>query len=76
MASYLKKIISSELSAQFRNSKSISIDDFQKKYLADVDEKEIWNQFKADLWKEVEDGKISKTKYYRIISKRTQEDLP
>lgn len=54
-----------------QTSKSISIDDFQKKYLADVDEKEIWNQFKADLWKEVEEGKISKIKYYRIVSKHT-----
>lgn len=72
----LKKIILSALSAQFHNSKSISIEDFQKKYLSDVDEKDMWEQFKADLWQEVEDGKISKIKYHRIINKRTQEDLP
>lgn len=56
-------------------SKSISIDDFQKKYLSDVNEKELWETFKADLRQEVEDGKISKIKYHRIISKLTQKEL-
>lgn len=58
-----------------QSPKRISIDEFQKKYLSDVNEKEMWNTFTADLWKEVEDGKISKIKYHRIVSKLTQKEL-
>lgn len=65
--------LNEEQSSQF--AKKISIDDFQKKYLADVDEKEMWKKFKADLWKEVEEGKINRIKYYRIVNKLTQKEL-
>ena len=58
-----------------QSSKRISIEEFQKKYLSDVAEKDIWGKFKADLRQEVEDGKISKIKYHRIISKLTQKEL-
>lgn len=56
-------------------SKRISIEEFQEKYLSDVAEKDIWLNFNADLRQEVEDGKISKIKYHRIISKLTQKEL-
>lgn len=58
-----------------QTSKSISIEDFQKKYLSDVDEKDMWEQFTADLWNEVEEGKINRIKYYRIVNKLTQKEL-
>jgi DNA-binding XRE family transcriptional regulator len=54
---------------------SISIEEFQKKYLPDINEEDIWLQFKTDLWEEVKERKISKIKFYRIINKLTQKDL-
>lgn len=71
--SYCQETVKSiEISEPFE---TISIDEFQKKYLGYVDEKGLWEQFKTDLLEEVAECKISKIKYYRIISKLTQKQL-
>lgn len=54
---------------------TIGIDEFQKKHLGNIDEQVLWEQFKVDLLEEVAENKISKIKYYRIISKLTQKQL-
>ena len=54
---------------------TISIAEFQQRHLPNVDEAELREEFKAALYKEVEEGKISKIKYYRIISRLTQKEL-
>ena len=71
--SYYQEIVKSiEISKPFE---TISIDEFQKKYLGNVDKQALWEQFKVDLQEEVAEHKISKIKYYRIISKLTQKQL-
>lgn len=56
-------------------SESISIEEFQRKYLPSFKDKDIWEAFKKDLWQEMIEKKISKIKYYRIVSKLTQKEL-
>ena len=62
----------------FKQSKpfeTISLDEFQKKYLPGHDERAMWEEFKKDLWQEVFEGKTSRIKYNRIINKLTQKEL-
>lgn len=69
---YLETVKSIGISKPFE---TISIDEFQKKHLGNVNEQALWEQFKVDLQEEVAEHKISKIKYYRIISKLTQKQL-
>jgi len=63
------------IEAHINTSDTISIEEFKQKYLAGVDEKDLFEDFKKDLWEEVLEAKISKIKYYRIINKITQTQL-
>lgn len=67
--------ISNIIEAHICTSDTISIEEFKQIYLADVDEKDLFDDFKKDLWEEVLEAKISKIKYYRIINKFTQDQL-
>lgn len=69
---YLEIVKAIEISKPFE---TISIDEFQKKHLGNVNEQALWERFKVDLQEEVAENKISKIKYYRIISKLTQKQL-
>lgn len=69
---YQEIVQSIKLSKPFE---TIGIDEFQKKHLGNIDEQALWEQFKVDLQEEVVENKISKIKYYRIISKLTQKQL-
>ncbi len=54
---------------------TISLEDIKKKLFSDLNEEEEEKCFKAELYQEVIENKISKIKYYRIIGKMTQKDL-
>lgn len=60
---------------QIKPFETISLDEFQNKYLPVHDERAMWEEFKKDLWQEVFEGKTSRIKYYRIINKLTQKAL-
>lgn len=57
------------------NPAGISIDDFQKKYLNKFKEEDLLIQFKNELIQELNDGKINKIKFFRILNKLTQKQL-
>lgn len=60
---------------QSKPFETISLDEFQKKYLPGHDERAMWEEFKKDLWQEVFEGKTSRIKYYRIINRLIQKEL-
>lgn len=54
---------------------TVSLEEIEKKLFSDLDEVEEEKCFKEELYQEITEKKISKIKYYRIISKMTQKDL-